>query len=1020
MKHSLHRRVIAFVLIFGLLLPIAADAVVFPVSNTQRTDATTETATTEQIPESVSIEELTRGSQILKYIDEDVLATNQHVLRLPAEETLSSYAFLNQDGTMTVYYMDEAIKFLDQSGEIVEKDLSLTKTVNGFTTVTNDMGLLLPDDPSQGINISYNGYDVTLVPVGGALRKAAQNDGNSIVYPNYFGTGMSLMYTPSLDGLKEDIVLSRYTGVTSFAFRLFTNGLRLYQENDRYYLAESADAQVQIALGDVVAFDARGRFSVGNMNIETIAMGQEYLLTLSVDAAFLTDARTTYPVSIDPTLTVSDNTHGAGAIEDITIYSGTPNANCDWSYLHCGYYDSTYKVARTMFRLTGLLSSSAYQSATAGEITSVQFHIQEATGTAALPVHIYSNTGSAAWTETGATWKNAGHVLGTIYATASPGVNQAVSYDITNLVKAWKNGTESAQAGFILVSSNETSLDKAFYSSETTTTSYRSYVVMNYEVGSSFSNAIDIMSGQTVPVSITTAGEKRYFAFKPFVTGFHTIQSSNSSGDPQMWLYNSDCVEIESCDDMKPQEYNFALTYHFIKDVTYYVAVGDYNDSTSSCSFIVSSKPSADYLSTDNASIGQGHYAYITKAYSSYYYEIEVPNDGFYFFQSSMENGDAIVWIYNSDLSLVSYNDNGGGNGKFRLEVYLTAGTTYYIVIGHVGSATGTISFTPLMPTQIVEYTYNIKNTYSDMILDIHGPVEQEMAHQWTYHTDLQGQWRVKQESDGTYTIRSEYGGEYYLGVSSSAVGVNNIILSPTDTLITRWNIYETADYTLLFEPVTALGRFLYAPDANVGTELQLAWAGLDNSKYQWYIGGYDSFWDYKVPSRTLALQCTGELTTNGTWYPLIQEAVEIWNSSDAGVNIQLTSNYSRYTLVVEANKEAMKISSLYQKETLGLTTFVDEVDPKGVYEGVIIQICQELLIDDLKEITDEEKIVCTSVIAHELGHLFGLDDYRESEEDDEDDIFVGDNSLMSYGRDKTEITAPTVFDIRNVLFVYG
>lgn len=59
------------------------------------------------------------------------------------------------------------------------------------------------------------------------------------------------------------------------------------------------------------------------------------------------------------------------------------------------------------------------------------------------------------------------------------------------------------------------------------------------------------------------------------------------------------------------------------------------------------------------------------------------------------------------------------------------------------------------------------------------------------------------------------------------------------------------------------------------------------------------------------------------------------------------------------------------------------------------------------------------SVIVHEIGHLFGLDDYRESEYDDEDDIFVGNNSLMSHGRNKTEIAAPTVLDIRNVLFVY-
>ena len=586
MKQNLYKKILAFLLVFGLLLPTAMDIVVNAVPNNTTPKADSENAETFNADTSTSIEEgsiveLTRDSQILKYIDQTVLIANKHVARLVEEETLSSYAFLNSDGTKTVYYMDKEVKFLDKDGKTVEKNIGLTNTRNGFTTVSNDIGLLLPNDPAKGISISYDGYDIIIVPEGGSLRKTVQSNDTSVVYPDYFGSGMSLMYTPSLDGVKEDIVLSRYTGVTTFAFRLFTDGLRPYQENNRYYLASSKAAEMRIDMGDVVAFDAHGRFSVGTMDVTTVAEGQEYLLTLSVDAEFLTDETTTYPVSIDPTLTVSDNTHGAGAIEDITIYSGTPNANCDWPYLHCGYYNSTYKIARTMFRLTGLLSSSEYQTANAAAITSAEFHIQEATGTAALPVHIYSNTGNATWTETGATWNNAGHILGSIYATTSPGVNQAVSYNITNLVKAWKNNTESAQAGFILVSSNETSLDKAFYSSETAYTAYRSYVVVNYDVGNSFSNAVGINLGQTVSINIPTSGNKKFFEFTPSTTGFYTIQSSNHTGNPKVWLYNCNEAELASDDDSGvAQAYGFALTYHLIANVKYYIAAGHYGSET--------------------------------------------------------------------------------------------------------------------------------------------------------------------------------------------------------------------------------------------------------------------------------------------------------------------------------------------------------------------------------------------------------------------------------------------------------
>ena len=231
MKNGIYKRLFALVLVISMLLPIAAKAITISSEETQSGKITSGENVSVQLPEKVSVAELTQGTKILKHIDEAVLETGSHILRLPAEETLNSYAFLNQDGSMSVYYRDKAVKYVDRSGEIVEKDLTLTKTVGGFTTVTNDIGLILPDDPANGINMSYEGHNITLAPMGGVLRSKAQNDGESVIYPNYYGGGMSLKYTPSLDGLKEDIVLSRYSGVNSFTFRLFTDGLRMYQEN---------------------------------------------------------------------------------------------------------------------------------------------------------------------------------------------------------------------------------------------------------------------------------------------------------------------------------------------------------------------------------------------------------------------------------------------------------------------------------------------------------------------------------------------------------------------------------------------------------------------------------------------------------------------------------------------------------------------------------------------------------------------------------------------------------------------
>lgn len=460
--------------LFALFLALALLIPLFPIVQAEEfTEAEIDTA--------VTVEQLTADTKIFDYIDEETFSSNKHVKRLEEEETLSSYVFLNNDGTKTVYYTYQEVKYKAADGTIVEKDISLVNTAKGYTTASNDVGLTLPNDPANGIGVSYSGYDILLTPVGGKLRKPVQSSETAVSYPDYFGAGTTLVYTPTLDGVKEDIVLSHYTGVNSFSFHLQTDGLKLYLENNSYYLAASEDAEMRIEMGDIVSFDARGRFSIGELSVKTITLGSEYLLTVTVDKEFLTDENTVYPVSIDPTFYVSDRTHGANAIEDVTIYSGRPNVNGDWTYLHCGYYDSTYQVARTLFRFKALLTDPNYTSCTPKEIKSARFRIKEASGTAAQHIEIYQYIGSSSWTESGATWANITQNEDeddyVTYAIADN--NAATLFDVTDLLKNWKSNPTKINQGIILKCVNET-VDKAFYSSEYSDIMSRPYVEITY------------------------------------------------------------------------------------------------------------------------------------------------------------------------------------------------------------------------------------------------------------------------------------------------------------------------------------------------------------------------------------------------------------------------------------------------------------------------------------------------------------------------------------------------------------
>lgn len=426
--------------------------------------------------------QLEKDDTIFTHIDKSVFDQSNHVARLTEHESLDSYVFQNADGTKTVYHMDEAIKYIGSGGEIIEKNIQLTQFSNDYRTTQNNIQLLIPKDLRTGIQLTYGVHTVTMIPQNGKQPSEPQLSNNSIIYPNYYGNGTALIYTPTLSGIKEAIVLKEYTGLSEFSFILYTNGLFLYQSAGKYYLATSDTSAQRLWLGDIEIVDAAIQPGTGTMTTTTIVDGHQYLITMSADKEFLTNPTTVYPVVIDPTVTLSDNTNGSGTIEDAPIYSGYANKNYGgYIYDRAGYGGTSYKIGRTVIRLAGLLESSAYINSTADNISSVLFYIADASGTAATTVNLYPLNSNSDWTESNVTWNNVGTYASTSYASARPSYGNYASFDITDLVKAWKNGSyTSGECGFVLIGANENTVDKAFYSCEHTTTAKRPYVVITY------------------------------------------------------------------------------------------------------------------------------------------------------------------------------------------------------------------------------------------------------------------------------------------------------------------------------------------------------------------------------------------------------------------------------------------------------------------------------------------------------------------------------------------------------------
>lgn len=438
-----------------------------------------------------------------------MFASGNHIKRLTDEETLSTYVFLNSDGSKTVYYLDEPVKYVDATGNIIEKDLALTESSNGYITTQNNVTLSLPVNPSSGIRLTHADNTVSLIPQGGTLAGTAQKSGNTLIYPNYYGNGISLAYTPTLSGVKEDIILNSYAGTNSFTFTLNTGGLNLYQSGANWYLAETELSETRINLGQVVTYDARGRFNIGTMTAQTLIAGRSYSVTITADEEFLTAETTTYPVTIDPTLTFTDGTYLSSSIEDATIYEGKPNLNTGtWQYHHIGYYDDEYGTGQTVVRLSNLITSEVYLATSANGITSAKFYVREASGNPSGTVNLYPIVTNVSWTETGITWNNKGSYGTTAYASTTLPSNKSACFDITQLVTDWKHGLKNATAGFVLVASPSNSDVESLYSSEYSTSSYRPYVSVTYKNSIQLDkSSAELRAGNTLTLTATTALE---------------------------------------------------------------------------------------------------------------------------------------------------------------------------------------------------------------------------------------------------------------------------------------------------------------------------------------------------------------------------------------------------------------------------------------------------------------------------------------------------------------------------------
>jgi len=218
------------------------------------------------------------------------------------------------------------------------------------------------------------------------------------------------------------------------------------------------DGNIQASIGDIIIFTADQRNNAfGEIQPVTIVEKEQYLLNIVVDADYLADPNTAYPIRIDPTVEINYDASGASAIEDITISTGTTYSGTSGS-LYVGRRSST-EVARILMRFPGLdLTGLAGATVTSANVMLRDLMCESAS----MDVYCYVFGGSV-WNASSATWSNCnpdGYTDLLTTKTLSYSTGNALNpkhyyaFDISNAVQGWIDGNCDQTKGILFKASS--------------------------------------------------------------------------------------------------------------------------------------------------------------------------------------------------------------------------------------------------------------------------------------------------------------------------------------------------------------------------------------------------------------------------------------------------------------------------------------------------------------------------------------------------------------------------------------
>lgn len=680
---------------------------------------------------------------------------NEEVKRTPVRrlyeeegDDLNKTVWLNDDGTRTMTVYDYPVKFVNADGQIQDISLDVAEAADGsgaFKTAAGWVDTVFPSKITDGVTLSANGEALRLTPVmpQGSLVASAERSNKLVAKDNVarkdtktvsynYDSKTNIEYSLTYNGFKEDIVVNEYTGQTEYSFFLETNGLTLVNNNGSYHL-EDAEGNVKASVGDVIIFTADERNNtMGYMTHTTVKENHSYFINIHIDADWLKDEKTVYPIRIDPTL---EMTSTQKVVEDVTIYSGGAS-NPTSAVLYVGKRKDELGVARVLMKFPNLDLSAIANSK---RIVSAGVRIRDLMCEAEqMGVYCYIYDGNN-WEDNTATWGNNSigytHFLSHNDVSYDIGVKKDIKhsyyFSITDAVKYWLLTDEERAArpdnydmekGLMFKAKNDTTMDKIYKSfGSYNRSNYRPTIEITYK---EYSNTISKPFGWFDKVTDTEISGWAWCFDYPNTS---LICAANMYNETNGITYTLTGTANISRTDVAAAGYGTG-NYGFSIPIDWnHFPAGKYRieveawDVNNHSGYILPQSPryytnDLMYTPITAANFVQGNFSH-TNSVDIYCF---IPTVTDYYTIKTLGMQDTRGTLSSVDDSIDS-DDDSGPNNNFQIDQFLYAGVTYFIkVISKEINQTGSYDLV----------VYNRKN-----ILNKIGELHQ-LATQYTSNTE--------------------------------------------------------------------------------------------------------------------------------------------------------------------------------------------------------------------------------------------------------------------------------------------